>query len=115
MAEVEGSQCRVEADEPEPGHMRAVDVDGHEILLCNVDGEIYALRNACSHATTRLEDGQLRGHRLECPLHGAIFDIRSGAPLTPPARKPLEVYPVERVQGRVVIRIPGSPVRTPPA
>ena len=109
MAETEDLEHRVETNEPEPGQMRALVVDGHEILLCNVDGELYALRNACSHATTRLEGGQLRGHRLECPLHGAIFDVRSGNPLTPPARKPLEMYRVQRARGGLVIRIPRQP------
>ena len=106
MADLEDSETRVEAQGPGPGQMQALEVAGHEILLCNVDGQVYALANNCSHAKARLDAGRLEGHRLECPLHGAVFDCRSGEPLAPPARKPLPVYRVEQDPGGLVIRIP---------
>ena len=112
---MEGSQHRVETVGPEPGRTQGLVVDGHEVLLCNVNGELYALQNACSHAAARLDGGRLRGHQLECPLHGAVFDVRSGIALTPPARKPLDLYRVERRDRALLIKIPRQPTSVPGA
>ena len=81
------------------GQMRCVDVAGVQVLLVHAkDGAIHAVNNICSHAYARLDEGRLRGHRLICPLHGASFDIRSGAVLGAPATAPIASYPV-RVAG----------------
>jgi len=62
-----------------PGTARRVVVDGNEIALCNVGGELYAVDDVCTHAWASLSEGVLVGAQLECPLHGGCFDVRTGA------------------------------------
>lgn len=71
------------------GTMRAVTLNGREVLLCHTTNGISAFDNVCSHAFSRMSEGRLRGTRLICPLHGAIFDARDGRVLGPPATLPL--------------------------
>jgi nitrite reductase/ring-hydroxylating ferredoxin subunit len=70
-----------------PGGMKAVTLNGREIVLCNYEGAFYAVERACGHAKARLERGALTGWILTCPLHYAQFDIRSGEALSGPAPK----------------------------
>jgi len=70
-----------------PGGMRAVPLNGRELVLCNYEGTFYAVERACGHAKARLERGALTGWILTCPLHYAQFDIRSGEALSGPAPK----------------------------
>jgi len=74
-----------EEKEIAPGGMKAVVLDGHEIVLCNYGGKFYAVERACGHAHARLERGALTGWVLTCPLHYAQFDIRNGEALSGPA------------------------------
>jgi 3-phenylpropionate/trans-cinnamate dioxygenase ferredoxin subunit len=80
------------------GEAHRVVVDGVEVLLCNVGGEIYAVEDICTHDGGALDQGQLDGARIECPRHGATFDVRTGEALTLPAVMPLPKYAV-RVDG----------------
>src|SRR5947199_2580669 len=80
------------------GEAHRVVVDGVEVLLCNVGGEIYAVEDICTHDGGALDQGQLDGARIECPRHGATFDVRTGEALTLPAVMPLPKYGV-RVEG----------------
>jgi len=68
----------VAADGLEPGHMCAVDVEGTSVLLANVEGEIYALRNGCAVDGLALEGGKLSGHVVICPWHNCAYDVRTG-------------------------------------
>lgn len=70
-----------------PGGMKAVALNGHDLVLCNHEGAFYAVERACGHAGARLERGALTGWILTCPLHYAQFDIRSGEALSGPAPK----------------------------
>ena len=81
-----------------PGTTRRVVVDGNEILLCNVAGELYAIEDACTHDGGELDQGELEGARIMCPRHGAYFDVRTGEALTLPAVVPVQTYRV-RVEG----------------
>jgi 3-phenylpropionate/trans-cinnamate dioxygenase ferredoxin subunit len=83
------------------GQMRALEHEGVSILLCNVDGEIYAVENECSHAAVPLDEGTLRGCELECDFHGAVFDVRSGEALAMPATRSLRTFSLER-EGQIV-------------
>jgi len=80
------------------GDVLGVDVAGRSIALYEVDGEVYATDNICTHAYARLSDGWLDGDAIECPLHAAHFDVRTGKVLSPPAMDDLKTYPV-RVTG----------------
>lgn len=67
------------------GEMTAVEVDGTDVMVCRVQGVLYALEDLCSHADTTLSDGRLNGYKVVCPLHGAQFDVRTGEHSGPPA------------------------------
>jgi 3-phenylpropionate/trans-cinnamate dioxygenase ferredoxin subunit len=81
-----------------PGTTKRVEVDGLEVLLCNVGGELYAVEDVCTHDGGPLDQGELENSTIECPRHGATFDVRTGAALTLPATEPLPTYRV-RVEG----------------
>ncbi len=66
------------------GGMKAVRVQGKEIVLCNYDGKIYAVSRRCGHTNAPLEMGTLEGYILTCPLHYSQFDIRIGELLSGP-------------------------------
>jgi nitrite reductase/ring-hydroxylating ferredoxin subunit len=64
-----------------PGGMKAVKLDGREVVVCNCGGSFYAVGRACGHANARLERGTLDGTILTCPLHYAQFDVTTGEAL----------------------------------
>ena len=79
-----------------PGDMITVDFPtGDAVLITNVDGVIHACDDICSHAYASLSEGDLNGAEVECPLHGAVFNVTTGEPLTPPADSPIKVYQVQ--------------------
>jgi 3-phenylpropionate/trans-cinnamate dioxygenase ferredoxin component len=77
-----------------PGTTRRVVADAVGILLCNVDGAIYAIEDVCTHDGGPLDQGTLEGETVVCPRHGATFDIRTGDALTLPAVMPLMTFEV---------------------
>ena len=77
-----------------PGTTRRVVVDGAEILLCNVEGKLYAIEDVCTHDGGALDQGELTGDRIMCPRHGAFFDVRTGDALTLPAILPVQTFKV---------------------
>ena len=81
-------------DQIPPGTAKKVVVDGVEVLLCNYDGEIYAVEDVCTHDGGPLDQGELMDCRIMCPRHGAIFDVATGAALTLPAVIPIETFTV---------------------
>jgi len=68
------------------------------VAVCNVDGSYYAFKDACTHDNAPLDQGELCGKVIECPRHGAKFDVTTGAVVAPPAFEALETYPV-RIDG----------------
>ncbi|UIF87557.1 non-heme iron oxygenase ferredoxin subunit [Cupriavidus sp. UYPR2.512] len=76
----------------------AVAVQGQEIALYGVDGDVYATDNICTHGHARLCEGFLEGHEIECPLHQGRFDIRNGAAMCAPLTESIRTYPV-RIEG----------------
>lgn len=77
-----------------PGTTRRIVVDSMEILLCNVEGKIYAIEDVCTHDGGPLDQGELEGECVVCPRHGATFDVRTGDALTLPAVLPLMKFGV---------------------
>jgi len=77
-----------------PGTTYRVVVNGDDILLCNVGGDIYAVEDVCTHDGGPLDQGELEENRIMCPRHGATFDVRTGAALTLPAVMPVRTYAV---------------------
>jgi 3-phenylpropionate/trans-cinnamate dioxygenase ferredoxin subunit len=78
-----------------PGEALRVELDGDAIAVWNVEGEFYATSDTCTHEEASLTDGDFWGEVVECPLHGAQFDVRTGAVLSLPAMYPLPTYPVK--------------------
>ena len=81
------------------------DVGDYGVVVCKVQGQLYALEDNCSHADTPLSEGRLRGHHITCPLHGASFDVRDGSHGGPPAFEGVACYQVEHVDGEVVVSL----------
>ena len=88
-----------------PGTAKRVIADDREIAIFNVDGELYATDDICSHEEASLSDGEIDGHVVECPLHGARFDVRTGKPLSLPAVVPVKTFPVRVVDDKVEVEI----------
>jgi len=87
------------------GDLLGVSVGEEQIALYNLGGEIFATSNICTHAFALLSDGWLDGEVIECPLHAARFDIRTGKVLDPPATEDLKTYPVRVVDDEIEVRI----------
>jgi 3-phenylpropionate/trans-cinnamate dioxygenase ferredoxin component len=86
-----GESVRVEADVP--------------IAVFNVDGELLAIDDTCTHQDASLADGWLEGCAVECPLHAACFDLRTGMPSGPPAKMPVRTHEVVVADGLVHVRV----------
>ena len=79
--------------------------DGEEIIVIRKDRQYHAVSNLCTHAQALMSGAIIDGYEIECPLHGARFDIRSGRVTAPPATAPLKRYAVRVADGRVWVRI----------
>jgi len=77
------------------GMTKRVTVEGHPVLLANVEGEIYACDDTCTHEDSSLYLGCLKGALISCTLHGSRFDVRSGLPQEEPATESLNTYEVQ--------------------
>lgn len=82
------------ASEITEGKTKRVEVGGEAVLLCKAEGKIYAIEDVCTHDGGELEQGTLEGCRIECPRHGAQFDVRTGEALTLPAVVPVRTFAV---------------------
>lgn len=78
-----------------PGLVKVVEVEDEDVALCNVDGEIYAVANVCTHDDGPLGQGYLLGDEIECPRHGARFNVRTGEVKSLPAIIPLPKFEVK--------------------
>lgn len=83
-------------------------IDGVDVLICQVEGQFYAVHGRCSHAGQSLAGGKLKGFQLSCPLHGARFDVRTGACLAAPAQQPIATFPVTLEGGKVWVEVSGG-------
>jgi 3-phenylpropionate/trans-cinnamate dioxygenase ferredoxin component len=86
----------------EDGMMKQYDIDNRQILVVRLEGQFYAINALCTHAVGYLEDGELVGFEVFCPLHAGAFDIRTGAPTRLPAAVPLACYPI-KIEGDDVL------------
>jgi 3-phenylpropionate/trans-cinnamate dioxygenase ferredoxin subunit len=77
------------------GSKKLVELEGRAIALFNIDGVLYAIDDVCTHDGGPLADGELIGCEIECPRHGARFDVRTGRPLCMPAIEPVTVHAIE--------------------
>lgn len=89
-----------------PGEARGFAVEGREIVLCNVDGEILALQGMCTHEHLPLDGGEVEDGVVTCEWHGARFDVSSGRALALPATQSLATYETRVENGRVYVQLP---------
>jgi len=89
---------------PDPG-ATVVEVDGDLIALFHVEGAYHALDDVCTHDGGPLASGELTGHKVACPRHGAKFDIRTGAALSMPAVRATRAHDVKVEDGGVWVRL----------
>ncbi len=77
-----------------PGKPIKIEKDGRAICVARVGDEVFAVDDTCSHSDASLSEGDVTDFKIECWLHGAEFDLRTGEALTPPAVAPLKTYSV---------------------
>lgn len=82
-------------DDVPPGGKQLVEIDGRPIAVFNVNGTFYAIDDVCTHDGGPLAEGDLDGFEIQCPRHGARFDVRTGRALCLPAFEPVTTHEVE--------------------
>jgi 3-phenylpropionate/trans-cinnamate dioxygenase ferredoxin subunit len=86
-----------------PGKMFRAEINNHAILLANIENEIYAIDDMCTHEDASLYKGALKGHCVECSLHGSHFDFRTGVPDGNPATEAVNTYKVKIKDNEIFI------------
>ena len=88
------------ADIP-PERVAVFRIGDHDVAVCNVNGQFYAIDDLCTHDGGSLDQGELEGEEIECPRHGARFNVTTGDAVQLPAFEPVETHDV-RVDGESV-------------
>lgn len=91
-------------DDVPQNEVRMFEYEGEQIAIFNCNGTFYATTNICTHAYAELHEGFFDAEEcsIECPLHGARFNVETGAVLALPAFAPLEIYPVQ-IEGNDIL------------
>lgn len=89
----------------QPGELMYVEVDDEPVCLINLDGELHAINDYCTHEDASLSDGTIDGDEIECPLHGGAFFIRTGEPAAFPVAVAGEKYTVRVVGDEVQVSV----------
>lgn len=89
------------------GARRLLELEDFDIAVFNCGGELLAIEDRCSHDDGPLGEGELdvEGRTVECPRHGARFDLRSGKALSLPAYQPVDAFPVRVEDGMVKLEV----------
>jgi 3-phenylpropionate/trans-cinnamate dioxygenase ferredoxin subunit len=93
------------ADEVAPGEIKQYLVDDRFVALCNVEGEFHAFEDVCTHQFTHLSEGEFTDSEVKCPLHGAKFDVKTGAAKSLPAVKPVPKHEVKVENGNIYVAL----------
>jgi len=88
-----------------PGNLLGVEVGSVRVVLANVDGDVYALEDRCSHQDFPLSDGELEDNQLECIYHGARFDVCTGRATALPAIRPVTSFSVDVRDQEIFVQI----------
>jgi 3-phenylpropionate/trans-cinnamate dioxygenase ferredoxin subunit len=88
-----------------PGKVRVVVGPRQRLAVCNVDNSYYCIDDVCTHDGASFEAGDLDGTEIECPRHGARFDVTTGRATCLPAIVPVKAYPVEVENGEIRIQV----------
>ncbi len=93
------------ADDVAPGEIKQYLVEDRFVALCNVEGEFHAFEDVCTHQFTHLSEGEFTDSEVKCPLHGAKFDVKTGAAKSLPAVKPVPKHGVRVENGNVYVAL----------
>ena len=93
-------------DELQPGERKLIELDGNPIALFNIDGKYYCIADVCSHDDGPVAEGDIESYEIECPRHGARFDVRTGKVICFPAIVDIPTYTVHIVADEIRIAIP---------
>jgi len=85
------------------GSVSLIEVNGTEVAVFNVGGRYFAIEDVCTHDGGTLAEGEVDGFEIECPRHGARFDLRTGKVTAPPAYEDITTYAVRIHDGRVEV------------
>ena len=92
------------ADMLKPGQATIIDIEDDSIVLANFEGDYYAIENRCSHDDGPLGKGRVVGCLIECPRHGAKFDVRDGSAESLPAFRPVSAFETRVNDGQVEVQ-----------
>ena len=81
------------------------ETDTQQIALFNCEGKYFAIDDMCSHAEASLSEGEVYDCKVECPLHGAEFDLETGEAVTLPATKSVNTYKTEIIDGYIYLEM----------
>ena len=93
-------------DDIAPGKPLVYDFDFNTVVIFQVDNAYYCLEDVCTHQEVPLSDGTVEDCRVECPMHGSWFDLRTGAAINLPATKAVAVYAVKRIGDDIYVEEP---------
>ncbi len=93
-------------DELPNGARKLVEIDGRAIAVFNIAGEYFSIADVCSHDDGPVAEGELDGYEIECPRHGARFDVRNGSVLSFPAIVGIPAYPVKVEGDEILVGLP---------
>jgi nitrite reductase/ring-hydroxylating ferredoxin subunit len=92
-------------DDIPTGEALAVEAGGQTLALVRVGEDVYCIHDICTHEHAHLSEGFCEGHEIECPLHGSIFDVRTGDVKSLPATEPVKTYAVKVEDGDVLVEV----------
>ena len=93
------------SDQLSEGEVISVSIENKTFAIYHYLGEYYATENICTHQYALLSDGYFEDGCIECPLHQARFDIRTGQALCAPATKDLKTFPIMLKGGQILLKL----------
>lgn len=95
-------------DEVKPGTRKLIEFETVTVALFNINGQYYCIEDVCTHDGGPVAEGELTDHAIECPRHGAEFDVRDGRALSMPAVVPVPTYEVRVEEEEIYIASPDA-------
>jgi 3-phenylpropionate/trans-cinnamate dioxygenase ferredoxin subunit len=89
----------------QPGLVKCIEINDYRLAICNVSGVFYCVENTCTHDGGPLDQGMLQGEIIECPRHGARFNVTNGKVMRMPAVSPLETFPLKVVGDDIMVEL----------
>jgi nitrite reductase/ring-hydroxylating ferredoxin subunit len=87
------------------GQIGAWEVEGQQVAVARVGGQLYAFSDTCTHRGCSLSTGELDGTEIECECHGSVFSIETGQVVNPPATEPIATFASREEEGRIEVEV----------